>query len=121
MTDERTLVGESLAGLFVVETLLLEPALFTHYVALDPSLWWNRERLVDSADRRLAGFDPSPRTVHLVSSEVREIARATARLASRFRRADRPGLSWDYQPRPDLGHHNIFRRAGPAALAAALR
>jgi predicted alpha/beta superfamily hydrolase len=38
-TKEAALVGESLAGLFVVETFLLEPDLFDTYVAIDPSLW----------------------------------------------------------------------------------
>ena len=40
-TDETAVVGESLAGLFVVETFLLEPGLFDTYIAFDPSLWWN--------------------------------------------------------------------------------
>ena len=40
-TRERGIIGESLAGLFVVETFLDEPSLFTHYIALDASVWWN--------------------------------------------------------------------------------
>ncbi|MDB4911331.1 MAG: esterase [Gemmatimonadetes bacterium] len=56
-TPERAIVGESLAGLFVVETFLREPTLFDHYVAFDPSLWWNRAALVDSAPALLA---PNP-------------------------------------------------------------
>jgi len=40
-TDETAIVGESLAGLFVVETCLKEPDLFNTYIAFDPSLWWN--------------------------------------------------------------------------------
>ena len=40
-TSESAIVGESLAGLFVVETLALEPDLFDTYIAIDPSLWWN--------------------------------------------------------------------------------
>jgi predicted alpha/beta superfamily hydrolase len=42
-TSETAIVGESLAGLFVIETLLLEPDLFETYIAIDPSLWWNNE------------------------------------------------------------------------------
>ena len=38
-TSETAVVGESLAGLFVVETLLREPDLFDTYIAIDPSLW----------------------------------------------------------------------------------
>ena len=52
-TKEAALVGESLAGLFVVETFLLEPDLFDTYIAIDPSLWWNNQKLVNDAARRL--------------------------------------------------------------------
>jgi predicted alpha/beta superfamily hydrolase len=59
-TDETAVIGESLAGLFVVETLLIEPDLFDTYIAFDPSLWWNREHLVRSAGERAvtAGAEP---------------------------------------------------------------
>ena len=53
-TDETAIVGESLAGLFVVETFLLEPDLFDSYLAFDPSLWWNGGQLVrEAGDRQL--------------------------------------------------------------------
>jgi len=52
-TRESAIVGESLAGLFVVETFLLEPSLFDTYIAFDPSLWWNNRKLVDGAAKRL--------------------------------------------------------------------
>lgn len=48
VNEERAIIGESLAGLFVVETLLREPAMFDTYIAVDPSVWWNRYAL--SAD-----------------------------------------------------------------------
>lgn len=52
-TDETAIVGESLAGLFVVETFLLEPELFETYIAIDPSLWWNNQKLVNGAAAQL--------------------------------------------------------------------
>jgi predicted alpha/beta superfamily hydrolase len=55
MSRERGIIGRSLAGLFVVETLLREPELFTHYVAFDPSVWWNARALVAAAPGLLAG------------------------------------------------------------------
>src|SRR4029077_7189162 len=39
-TEETAIVGESLAGLFIVETFLLEPDLFDTYIALSPRVWW---------------------------------------------------------------------------------
>ncbi|MBK7769478.1 MAG: hypothetical protein IPI48_02800 [bacterium] len=33
------IVGESAAGLFILETFFIEPTLFDTYIALSPSLW----------------------------------------------------------------------------------
>lgn len=120
-TEERAIVGESLAGLFVVETFLAEPVLFDHYVALDPSVWWNGGALVESAAARLTAFDATPRTLYLASSNVADIADGTARLAALLRDVPPRGLAWVYVPRPDLTHATIFLAVGPAALARALR
>ena len=120
-TDERAIVGESLAGLFIVETFLSDPTLFDHYVALDPSVWWNRGALLDSASVRLAALDARPRTLFLANSDVPDIGAGTARLAALLRSSCRPGLAWVYLPRPDLTHATIFRGLGPTALANALR
>lgn len=49
ITGETAIVGESIAGLFVVETLLVEPDLSDTYIAIDPSLWWNKGQLVARA------------------------------------------------------------------------
>lgn len=120
-TDERAIVGESLAGLFVVETFLVEPTLFAHYVALDPSVWWNAGALIDSASARLTALDAASRTLYLATSNVADIATGTARLAEQLRTTRPPGLAWRYESRPDLTHATIFRGVGPAALARALR
>jgi uncharacterized protein len=120
-TDERSIIGESLAGLFIVETFLMEPAMFTHSIALDPSLWWNGGALVDSAAARLKSNTPVHRTLHLSSSNVADIAAPTAQLATLLRSVPARQLTWVYTPRPDLTHATIFRGVGPAALASALR
>jgi predicted alpha/beta superfamily hydrolase len=120
-TGERSIVGESLAGLFIVETFLSDPDLFRHYVALDPSLWWNGAALLDSAAARLTALDTVPRTLFLASSDVQDIAAGTARLATLIETAKPQGLAWAYVPRPDLTHATIFRGVGPSALAKALR
>src|SRR5947199_5481296 len=67
-SNETAIVGESLAGLFVVETFLLEPDLFDTYIAFDPSLWWNRGALVKEATRRPPAIDSRPKTLYLASS-----------------------------------------------------
>jgi hypothetical protein len=61
-----------------------------------------------------------PRTLYLASSKD-DIADATARLAAQIRTAAPRGITWIYEPRPDLTHATIFRATAPAALAQALR
>jgi predicted alpha/beta superfamily hydrolase len=120
-TNETTIVGESLAGLFVVETMLLEPTLFRQYIALSPSLWWNGEELVRSAERRLDSFDHSPRTLYLAEANEAGIREGTAQLAATLKAHAPPALTWYYEPRPDLEHSTIFRGVAPGAFAKVLK
>lgn len=119
--DEATLVGESLAGLFVVETFLLEPALFDRYIALSPSLWWDGGALVRSAGRRLAASSGEVRSVYLAAAGEPGIAEGTATLARLLAGQAPAGLDWYYEPRPDLEHATIFRALLPGAFARVLR
>lgn len=120
-TDERSIVGESLAGLFVVETFLIEPTLFNHYIALDPSLWWNSGALISAAPAYLRAFDNAKRSIYLTTSNVEDITTPTTQLAALLRGVPPSKLTWWYEPRPDLTHAKIFRGAGPAALATTLK
>jgi predicted alpha/beta superfamily hydrolase len=119
-TSERAIIGESLAGLFIVETFLLEPSLFDQYIALDPSLWWNRGALLDSAASRLATFGSTRRTIYLSSSDVAEIADGTKRLAGMLASLKNANVMWSYEPRSDLTHATIFRGVEPTALVKVL-
>ena len=119
-TSERSIVGESLAGLFVVETFLEDPSLFTHCVAFDPSLWWNKGALVAAAPARLKSIDAAPRTLYLASSRD-DIDDDTTRFAACVRDAALPGLRFRHDPRPDLTHATIFRALELTALEDALR
>ena len=122
-TSERAIVGESLAGLFIVETFLREPAIFDHYIAFDPSLWWNHGGLVDSATALLAAARASAahhRTLYIAASRD-DIGNQTTRLAAALRGTAPRGLEWKFEPRPDLTHGTIFRALLPGALESALR
>ena len=118
---ERGIMGESLAGLFIVETFLQKPALFSHYIAFDPSVWWNGGALIDSAQGRIAGIDKKARTLYIVTSVEPSTAVGSAKLAGMLRSASPAGLRWTYLPRTDLTHGTIFRAAKPAALIDAFK
>ncbi len=42
----RTLIGHSLGGLMVINTLVHHPEIFTNYLAIDPSLWWDDQKVL---------------------------------------------------------------------------
>lgn len=114
-TGETAIVGESLAGLFVVETLLLEPGLFDTYIAVDPSLWWNDQRLAEEAVQLLDRHPSLQKTLYLATSSQPEIAAITARLAAALEAAAPAGLAVHHRHWPDEHHHTLYH---PAALAA---
>ncbi len=113
-TAETAIIGESLAGLFVVETLLREPALFDTYIALDPSLWWNHGGLVEESPSLLAVHAPRGRSVFVATSAERGIAVPGARLMEQLK-AHAPGVTGRYVALPDESHQTLYH---PAALLA---
>jgi predicted alpha/beta superfamily hydrolase len=115
-TEETAIIGESLAGLFVVETFLLEPGLFRAYVAIDPSLWWDGESLVRDAALRLPAMAAAGRTLYLTTANVEQLVGGVERLAAALRAHPPAGLEWQYHPMPDQFHDTIYRASAPRAL-----
>ena len=115
ITDETAVVGESLAGLFVVETLFKEPALFDSYLAFDPSLWWNNASLVKGAAKELEARPDLKKTLYFASSDEKGIITNTEKLADILTQHAPPGLHWHYEKMPEEQHSTIYH---PAALRA---
>jgi len=114
-TGETAIVGESLAGLFAVETFLVEPDLFDTYIAIDPSLWWNNENLLNGAAEKLRARPTLEKSLYFVSSGEKGIAAITQRFA-RILTTDAPStVRWQYESMPDEKHSTIYH---PAALKA---
>jgi hypothetical protein len=114
-SGETAIVGESMAGLFVVETFFRERDLFDTYIAFDPSVWWDDERLVKTAGAALRSKSRPPATIYLASSDEPELARLTDELADSLGAGDVPGVSWHHFPMPEESHGTIYH---PAALRA---
>ncbi|MDO8065079.1 alpha/beta hydrolase [Janthinobacterium sp. SUN206] len=114
-TGETAIVGESLGGLFVVETYLLEPQLFDHYVAFDPSLWWNHGALPRQAAALLAKGTPGKHSLYLASSSEAGIAVEVQRLADVLEKQAPRDLQWHVEKMPEETHGTIYH---PAALKA---
>jgi predicted alpha/beta superfamily hydrolase len=114
-TGERAIVGESLAGLFVVETLLLEPDLFDTYIAIDPSLWWNDQKLLADAGRQLSARRDLKKSLYLACSSEERVHGVFARFVADLEKQAPRGLHWRAVTMPEERHATIFH---PAALRA---
>lgn len=49
VTNFRTLIGHSYGGLFTIYALIHHPELFSNYLAIDPSLDWDNQKLLKEA------------------------------------------------------------------------
>jgi predicted alpha/beta superfamily hydrolase len=117
VTRERAIVGESLAGLFVVETLALEPDLFDTYIAIDPSLWWNDRQLA----KRLTAHPPSgaaKKTLYVATS-ADGLPDLDAALNASLGKA--PGLDFSYEAWPGETHATVYHPAALKAFRALLK
>ena len=116
VSGETALIGESLAGLFVVETFLKEPALFDAYIAASPSLWWNDQALARGAADDLARWPAGPRKLYLtIADEGSTMQEGVDRVVAALRAAPPKAVTWRYDPMPTLHHSTIYH---PAALQA---
>ena len=116
-SDEDLVLGESLAGLFIVETLLREPAAFDSYIAMDPSLWWDDGRLSADAAALLARHDGERHRLWLsVGRETLEQPAPTEQMLAALR--VRPEVELHYEPRPQLSHATIYHPTAWEALQA---
>lgn len=114
----RTLAGESLAAFFVVDTLLKEPKTFSDYIAISPSLWWNREELGNRGAELLRRQDYAGKRLYLtMASEGGTMQRALDKLLAALRTPAAGKLEWTYVDRRDSEHHgSIYHLAALDAL-----
>lgn len=113
-TDETALVGESLAGLFTVETCLRAPEMFDTCIAIDPSLWWNNAGLIGETTALLTASAAKPRRLHVATSAEPTIAADARRFVDRVRTSG-SAVQVTFKEFPGEQHSTIYH---PAALAA---
>jgi len=119
VTGESALMGESAAGLFVVETFLREPQLFSDYIAVSPMLWWDGQSLARQADSLLRKpFPPARRLYLTIADEGGAMQEGVDRLVRSLKSAAPRDLEWTYVPMVSETHGTTFH---PSALNAVRR
>lgn len=115
-TSKKGIIGESLAGLFVVETLMTQPELFDFYIAFDPSLWWNDKYLEKNAPNDLAKFPAEQKKFWFAGSDAKDIYKSTRKLADILKENTPKNLIWNYSDEPKEKHNTIFRATKEKAM-----
>jgi uncharacterized protein len=107
----RMLIGHSLGGLTVINTLIHHPQLFNAYLAIDPSMWWDHQRLLHEVDTALTTGNYKGKTLYLAIANTMPQGMDTARvrkdttnntfhirsilqLADALKRSNQSGLRW---------------------------
>lgn len=65
VTTYRTLIGHSYGGLFVINALLSHKSVFANYLAIDPSLDWDGQKMLVQAQRELKSADYSGKSLFM--------------------------------------------------------
>jgi predicted alpha/beta superfamily hydrolase len=65
----KVLIGHSYGGFFTMHTLLAEPDLFDAYIAIDPSIWYNKLSILKSAEKEFASVKNWDRSVFITGRD----------------------------------------------------
>ena len=124
-TTERAIIGESLAGLFVVETFFVEPDTFDIYIAFDASLWWSNGAIVNQAEPRLQMMNKlrafSRRRALYLAASSEDRGDLNAQLAKLLEQHAPAALTWHFEPMPAEKHATIYHPAAILALRRMLK
>ena len=71
----KTFIGQSLGGLLATEILFYHPELFTNYIVVSPSLWWDGEDLLKGSPKNYGGN----KSIYIAVGKEGEVMERTAK------------------------------------------
>ena len=112
-TNESTyLIGQSLGGLVASEILLKKPDLFSNYIIVSPSLWWDDESLLKQAPALLSGQTDNKKWVYIsVGAEGKEMEEDAAGLVKAIKNSGKKNMKIDFVPLPKENHATILHNS----------
>jgi predicted alpha/beta superfamily hydrolase len=112
-SNTRYLIGQSLGGLLATEVLLKKSALFSHYLIVSPSLWWDDETLLKAAPALLAKQDLSRTFVYLSVGKGEDtiMQQDAHQLYELLQKGNKPGPVTAWKLMTDDNHATILHRS----------
>ena len=110
--DSTYLIGQSLGGLVASEILLKKPDLFSNYIIVSPSLWWDDGALLKQAPALLTGQPDNKKWVYVsVGTEGKEMEEGAAGLVKALQNSGKKNLKIDFVPLPKENHATILHNS----------
>ena len=108
----KTIVGQSLGGLLATEILFKKPNLFTHYIIVSPSLWWDNESLLTCKPVFLQPDFRQKTTVFVAVGKEGNVMETDARrLVELLKKVSANTIKTDFHYFADENHATIFHLA----------
>lgn len=106
--NNKTIIGQSLGGLLATEILYKSPNLFTNYIIVSPSLWWDDGSLLADEPPILS----SKKTVYLAVGKEGDMMESVAlKLNNNLKRFSDEKLDYHFDYMKDMNHGNILHLA----------
>ncbi len=105
----KTIIGQSLGGLLATEILFKKPQLFNNYLIISPSLWWDKESLLQTD---LSHLSKQKLNVHItVGKEGKVMVRDAKRLAKQLKALNNTQLAVGFNYLGKEDHASIMHLA----------
>lgn len=108
----RTIIGESMAGLLITEIALNHPTLFNTYIIVSPSLWWGGEALLHKPNALLQNKTRKSVNIYIGAPNKKEdeqMYQEAQGLYSMLKEDTNIRLFFDYLP--DESHATVLHQA----------
>ncbi len=117
VNDHRTIIGQSLGGLLATEILMAKPELFSDYIIVSPSLWWNDMALVNSAHNHFKNHQELEKRIFVSMGKEHPVMHEVAdKLVDAIRKSGNEKITLFYQPILTEDHGTILHKAVYAAM-----
>jgi predicted alpha/beta superfamily hydrolase len=111
-SPNKIFFGHSLGGLMSAYCLLNHPEMFNSYIAVSPSLWWDKESIFKNSDILFKNKDYSHKSIFFSDgNEGTEYHKSVSKLKSLLQQNNIPGLRYKYIPYPEETHNSELVKA----------
>jgi predicted alpha/beta superfamily hydrolase len=111
--ETKYIIGQSLGGLLATEILLKKPTLFSHYLIVSPSLWWDNESLLKEAKSLIEKQTDGNLYVYISvgNGEAKIMQRDATELFKLFKDANKKSTVLDFKLMMDENHATILHNS----------